>query len=63
MDTALDSHFDLDSMYSYSPTSKCSPALPHQPSWLPRHDRYEISGLIIFAKRLMTLQYKIFGQA
>ncbi|MCF7729410.1 MAG: hypothetical protein K9M81_03475 [Chthoniobacterales bacterium] len=29
MDAALDSHFDLDSMYTYSPTSKCSSALPH----------------------------------
>ncbi|MDH4470669.1 MAG: hypothetical protein QE493_06870 [Verrucomicrobiae bacterium] len=27
MDAALDSHFDLDSMYTCSPTSKCSPAL------------------------------------
>ncbi|MCF7729929.1 MAG: hypothetical protein K9M81_06140, partial [Chthoniobacterales bacterium] len=46
MDAALDSHFDLDSMYTYSPTSKCSPALPHQPSRPPRHDQYEICGLI-----------------
>ncbi|MCF7729870.1 MAG: hypothetical protein K9M81_05835 [Chthoniobacterales bacterium] len=46
MDAALDSHFDLDSMYTYSPTSKCSPALPHQPSRPPHHDQYEISGLI-----------------
>ncbi|MCF7729321.1 MAG: hypothetical protein K9M81_03020 [Chthoniobacterales bacterium] len=45
MDAALDSHFDLDSMYTYSPTSKCSPALPHQPSRPPRHDQYEICGL------------------
>ncbi|MCF7729375.1 MAG: hypothetical protein K9M81_03290 [Chthoniobacterales bacterium] len=48
MDTALDSHFDLDSMYTYSPTSKCSPALPHQPSRPPRYDQYEISGLMSF---------------
>ena len=45
MDAALDSHFDLDSMYTYSPTSKCSPALPHQPSRPPRYDQYEICGL------------------
>ncbi|MCF7729807.1 MAG: hypothetical protein K9M81_05505 [Chthoniobacterales bacterium] len=72
MDTALDSHFDLDSMYTYSPASKCSsaltrslplvspfqgclkavspavprpPVVPHQPSQIPRHDQYEISGL------------------
>ncbi|MCF7729886.1 MAG: hypothetical protein K9M81_05915, partial [Chthoniobacterales bacterium] len=45
MDTALDSHFDLDSMYTYSPASKCSSALPHQPSQIPRHDQYEISRL------------------
>ena len=45
MDAALDSHFDLGSMYTYSPASKCSPALPHQPSRPPRHDQYEISGL------------------
>jgi len=38
MDAALDSHFDLGSMYTYSPASKCSPALPHQPSRPPRHD-------------------------
>ncbi|MCF7729311.1 MAG: hypothetical protein K9M81_02970, partial [Chthoniobacterales bacterium] len=42
MDAALDSHFDLDSMYTYSPASKCSSALPHQPSQPPRHDQYEI---------------------
>jgi hypothetical protein len=46
MDAALDSHFDLDSMYTYSPASKYSSALPHQPSRSPRHDQYEISGLI-----------------
>ncbi|MCF7728888.1 MAG: hypothetical protein K9M81_00820 [Chthoniobacterales bacterium] len=46
MDAALDSHFDLDSMYTYSPASKCSSALPHKPSRSPRHDQYEISGLI-----------------
>jgi hypothetical protein len=45
MDAALDSHFDLNSMYTYSPASKCSSALPHQPSQPPRHDQYEISGL------------------
>ncbi|KAB2645016.1 MAG: hypothetical protein DVB29_00185 [Verrucomicrobia bacterium] len=45
MDAALDSHFDLDSMYTYSPASKCSSALPHQPSRSPRHDQYEICGL------------------
>jgi len=46
MDTALDSHFDLDSMYTYSPASKCSSALPHQPLQPPRYDQHEISGLI-----------------
>ncbi|MCF7729616.1 MAG: hypothetical protein K9M81_04520 [Chthoniobacterales bacterium] len=45
MDAALDSHLDLDSMYTYSPASKCSSALPHQPSRPPRYDQYEISGL------------------
>ncbi|MDH4470026.1 MAG: hypothetical protein QE493_03520 [Verrucomicrobiae bacterium] len=45
MDAALDSYFDLDSIYSYSPASKYSLALPHQPSRLPRHDQYEICGL------------------
>ncbi|MDH4469375.1 MAG: hypothetical protein QE493_00170 [Verrucomicrobiae bacterium] len=53
MDAAFDSYFDLDSMYSYSPASKYSSALtrslplfsPYQPSQLPRHDQYEISGL------------------
>jgi membrane protease YdiL (CAAX protease family) len=45
MDAALDSHFDLGSMYTYSPASKYSPALPHQPSQPPRHDQYETSGL------------------
>ncbi|MDH4469566.1 MAG: hypothetical protein QE493_01160 [Verrucomicrobiae bacterium] len=45
MDAALDSHFDLGSMYTYSPASKYSPALPHQPSRPPRHDQYETSGL------------------
>ena len=48
MDAALDSHFDLDSMYTYSPASKCSSALHHQPSQIPRHDQYEISGLGIY---------------
>ena len=45
MDPALDSHCDLGGMYPYSPASKCSSALPHQPSQSPRHDQYEISGL------------------
>jgi hypothetical protein len=55
MDAALDSHFDLDSMYTYSPTSKCSPTLPHQPSRPPRHDQYEISGLTrIFHTKSIT---------
>ncbi|MCF7729831.1 MAG: hypothetical protein K9M81_05635 [Chthoniobacterales bacterium] len=48
MDAALDSHFDLDSMYTYSPASKCSSALPHQPSQPPRHDQYEICGLKVY---------------
>ncbi len=45
MDPALDSHCDLGGMYTYSPASKCSSALPHQPSRPPRHDQYEICGL------------------
>ena len=45
MDAALDSHCDLSGMYTYSPASKCSSALPHLPSQSPRHDQYEISGL------------------
>jgi hypothetical protein len=45
MDAALDSHFDLGSMYTYSPASKCSPALPHKPLRPPRHDQYETSVL------------------
>jgi D-hexose-6-phosphate mutarotase len=45
MDVALESHFDLGGRDSYSPTSKCSPALPHQPSQPPSHDQSEISGL------------------
>jgi len=45
MDAALDSHFDLGSMYAYSPASICSPVLPHQTSRLPRHNQHEISGL------------------
>ncbi|MDH4469468.1 MAG: hypothetical protein QE493_00655 [Verrucomicrobiae bacterium] len=52
MDAALDSHFDLGSMYTYSPASKCSPALPHQPSQPPRRDQYEISGLVQFLKSM-----------
>ncbi|KAB2643508.1 MAG: hypothetical protein DVB29_05535 [Verrucomicrobia bacterium] len=52
MDAALDSHFDLCSMYTYSPALKCSPALPHQPSQLPRRDQYEISGLVQFLKSM-----------
>ncbi len=50
MDAALDSHFDLGSRDTYSPASKCSPALPHQPSQPPRRDQYEISGLESTAK-------------
>ncbi|GEM_PF-5783455 len=50
MDAALDSHFDLGSMYTYSPASKCSPTLPHQPSRPPRHAQYEICGLRILKK-------------
>ncbi|MCX6957469.1 MAG: hypothetical protein NT164_02910 [Verrucomicrobiae bacterium] len=45
MTAALDSGLSLDSMYTYSPALKSSSALPHQPSRLPRHDQYEISGL------------------
>jgi hypothetical protein len=45
MDALLDSHFDLDSRDTYSPASKCSSALPHQPSRSPRYDQYEIGGL------------------
>ncbi|MCF7730008.1 MAG: hypothetical protein K9M81_06545 [Chthoniobacterales bacterium] len=47
MVTALDSFFDLGSMCTYSPASKCSSALPHQPLRSPRHDPYEISGLVL----------------
>jgi hypothetical protein len=50
MDAALDSHFDLGSRDTYSPASKCSPALPHKPSQPPRRDQYEISGLESTAK-------------
>jgi hypothetical protein len=52
MDAALDSHFDLGSMYTYSPASKYSPALPHQPSRPPRHDQYETSGLTFLEKKV-----------
>ncbi|MCF7729654.1 MAG: hypothetical protein K9M81_04720, partial [Chthoniobacterales bacterium] len=52
MDAALDSHFDLDSMYTYSPASKCSTALPHQPSRPPRYDQYEMSGLPVEAVKV-----------
>ena len=43
--TVLVSNCDLGGMYTYSPASKCSSALPHQASQSPRHDQYEISGL------------------
>jgi hypothetical protein len=57
MDAALDSHFDLDSMYTYSPASKCSSALPHQPSRSPRYDQYEISGLLfLFTEKKESLK-------
>jgi len=56
MDAALDSHFDLDSMYTYSPASKCSPALPHQPSQPPRHDQYEICGLDQIQKQIFKFK-------
>lgn len=45
MDAALDSNFDQDSMYSYSPDQNSSSALPHQPSRPPRYESDEISGL------------------
>ncbi|MCF7728976.1 MAG: hypothetical protein K9M81_01270 [Chthoniobacterales bacterium] len=57
MDAALDSHFDLDSMYTYSPASKCSSALPHQPSRSP--DRRWC--LHQDSRRLATNQYEISG--
>jgi pantoate--beta-alanine ligase len=44
-DPALDSHCDLSSMYTYSPASKYSSALPTQPSQSPLHDQHETSGL------------------
>jgi len=47
MNAALISKSSSGSMYTYSPASKCSPALPHQPSRPPRHDQYEISGLAL----------------
>ncbi|MCF7729509.1 MAG: hypothetical protein K9M81_03975 [Chthoniobacterales bacterium] len=37
-------------MSPYSPASKCSSALPHQPSRSPRHDQYETSELIMLQK-------------
>jgi hypothetical protein len=46
-DAALDSPVDLSGMDTYSPASKCSPALPHQPSRLSRHDQHEPSGLAL----------------
>ncbi|KAB2643789.1 MAG: hypothetical protein DVB29_04535 [Verrucomicrobia bacterium] len=45
MDAALDLHFDLGGMDSYSPVSKYSSALPYQPLRPPRHDQYEVFGL------------------
>ncbi|KAB2643791.1 MAG: hypothetical protein DVB29_04545 [Verrucomicrobia bacterium] len=58
MDAALDFHFDLDSMYSYSPASKYSSTLPHQPLQLPSHDQYEISELCINAIALSPPEEK-----
>jgi hypothetical protein len=65
MDASLDSHFDLDSMYTYSPASKCSSALPHQPSQPPRYDQYEISGLtrIFHAHHLLSQESLIHSRA
>ncbi|OHE78373.1 MAG: hypothetical protein A3F67_09585 [Verrucomicrobia bacterium RIFCSPHIGHO2_12_FULL_41_10] len=53
MNAALGSGFGLrlKSCPAYSPAPKSSPALPHQPSQLSRHDQYEISGLIKWAQR------------
>ncbi|MCF7729419.1 MAG: hypothetical protein K9M81_03525 [Chthoniobacterales bacterium] len=48
------SNCDLGGMYSYSPASKCSSALPHQPSQIPRHDQYEIPGLK-FSKKILRV--------
>ncbi|MDH4470934.1 MAG: hypothetical protein QE493_08225 [Verrucomicrobiae bacterium] len=45
MDATLDSHFDLGSMYTYSPASQSFARLV----------------LISFARRLITLQYEISG--
>ncbi|MCF7728741.1 MAG: hypothetical protein K9M81_00065 [Chthoniobacterales bacterium] len=46
MDAALISKSSSGSMYSYSRCLTSSLALPHQDSRPPRHDQYEISGLI-----------------
>ncbi|MCF7729059.1 MAG: hypothetical protein K9M81_01685 [Chthoniobacterales bacterium] len=51
------SNCDLSSMCSYSPASKCSSALPHQPSRPPRHDQHEISGLLfLFTEKKESLK-------
>ncbi|MCF7729113.1 MAG: hypothetical protein K9M81_01965 [Chthoniobacterales bacterium] len=55
MDNALSSKSSSSSMYTYSPASKCSSVVPHQPSLPPRHDQYEISGLSYFLRFVNTL--------
>ena len=46
MDAALISKSSSGSVYTHSRRQTSSLALPHQPSRPPRHDQYEISGLI-----------------
>ncbi|MCF7729944.1 MAG: hypothetical protein K9M81_06220 [Chthoniobacterales bacterium] len=55
MDTASASNCSSGSMYTYSPASKCSSALPHQPSRPPRHDQYEICGLTVSVDTVFLL--------
>ena len=58
MDAALSSKSSSGSMYSYSPASKYSSALPHKPSRPPRHDQYEISGLTHLFKKSENSSWK-----
>ncbi|MBX9577169.1 MAG: pyridoxine 5'-phosphate synthase [Chthoniobacterales bacterium] len=57
MDAALDSNFDQDSMYSYSPDQNPSSAFHHQPSRLSRHESDEIFGL----KKIISTEFNIEG--
>ncbi len=49
MDAALSSKSSSGSVYTHSRRQTPSLALPYQASQLPRHDQYEISGLVITA--------------